>query len=56
MMSADQAWFPAAIGIGSNQQDPAEQIRRALAALHELPETRFVAHSASVPQSADGTG
>ena len=46
-MSADQAWFPAAIGIGSNQQDPAKQIHRALAALHELPDTRFMAHSAS---------
>jgi 2-amino-4-hydroxy-6-hydroxymethyldihydropteridine diphosphokinase len=35
-------WRPAYVGIGSNLEDPAGQVRRALAALAALPATRLV--------------
>lgn len=35
-----QHWRPAYIGVGSNLEDPAAQVQRALAALGELPQTR----------------
>jgi 2-amino-4-hydroxy-6-hydroxymethyldihydropteridine diphosphokinase len=34
-------WLPAYVGLGSNLDDPALQVRHALAALSELPETRL---------------
>lgn len=43
--SAQPAWVPAYIGVGSNLEDPAAQVRSALAALAELPESRLVAAS-----------
>jgi 2-amino-4-hydroxy-6-hydroxymethyldihydropteridine diphosphokinase len=38
-------WLPAYVGVGSNLSDPERQVRRALAALGELPDTRLVATS-----------
>jgi 2-amino-4-hydroxy-6-hydroxymethyldihydropteridine diphosphokinase len=38
-------WLPAYVGLGSNLADPAAQVRRALAALAELPDTRLVVSS-----------
>src|SRR5580700_4187971 len=38
-------WRPAYVGIGSNLDDPASQVRRALAALPGLPHTRLVLNS-----------
>jgi 2-amino-4-hydroxy-6-hydroxymethyldihydropteridine diphosphokinase len=38
-------WYPAYVGIGSNLDEPARQVRRALEALPELPQTRLVLHS-----------
>ena len=38
-------WRPAYVGIGSNLDEPAIQVRRALAALPELPQTRLVLNS-----------
>jgi 2-amino-4-hydroxy-6-hydroxymethyldihydropteridine diphosphokinase len=35
-------WHPAYVGLGSNLDEPASQVRRALAALRELPQTRLV--------------
>jgi 2-amino-4-hydroxy-6-hydroxymethyldihydropteridine diphosphokinase len=35
-------WFPAYVGIGSNLHDPPAQVRRALAMLATLPDTRLV--------------
>src|ERR1700690_836546 len=32
-------WHPAYVGLGSNLDDPAQQVRRALVALSELPRT-----------------
>jgi len=43
-MTAD-CWLPAYVGLGSNLDDPVAQVRRALAALVGLPQTRLVAHS-----------
>ena len=40
-----QSWQPAYVGLGSNLADPAEQIRRALAALGECPGCRLVRRS-----------
>jgi 2-amino-4-hydroxy-6-hydroxymethyldihydropteridine diphosphokinase len=34
-------WHPAYVGLGSNLDDPAQQVRRALVALSELPDTRL---------------
>jgi 2-amino-4-hydroxy-6-hydroxymethyldihydropteridine diphosphokinase len=45
-------WIPAYVGIGSNLQQPIEQVRRALEALAALPQTRLESRSAlygSVP-------
>jgi len=39
-------WIPAYIGLGSNLQEPAQQVRRALEALADLPATRLVLRSA----------
>ncbi len=44
-MTAKQHWTPAYIGVGSNLDDPAAQVNRALAALAELPDTCLVATS-----------
>ena len=38
-------WQSAYVGIGSNLDQPELQVRRALAALDELPDTRVVLHS-----------
>jgi 2-amino-4-hydroxy-6-hydroxymethyldihydropteridine diphosphokinase len=38
-------WIPAYVGLGSNQDDPAAQVRRALRSLASLPQTRLVRHS-----------
>jgi 2-amino-4-hydroxy-6-hydroxymethyldihydropteridine diphosphokinase len=35
-------WYPAYVGLGSNLDEPATQVRRALTALAELPQTRLV--------------
>jgi len=35
-------WHPAYVGIGSNLDEPASQVRRALAGLRGLPQTRLV--------------
>lgn len=35
-------WYPAYLGVGSNLDHPAEQVRRAFAKLSELPQTRVV--------------
>ncbi len=35
-------WHPAYLGVGSNLDDPAEQVRRAFAKLADLPQTRVV--------------
>jgi 2-amino-4-hydroxy-6-hydroxymethyldihydropteridine diphosphokinase len=43
-MTADR-WLPAYVGLGSNLDDPVAQVRRALAALAGLPQTRLVARS-----------
>jgi 2-amino-4-hydroxy-6-hydroxymethyldihydropteridine diphosphokinase len=40
-------WVPAYVGVGSNLDGPAEQVRRALQALAGLPETRCIACSSS---------
>lgn len=40
-------WVPAYVGIGSNQGDPARQVREAALALDSLTETRLVAVSSS---------
>lgn len=45
-MSSGPVWFPAYIGVGSNLQDPAQQVRAALALLAELVDSRVVACSA----------
>jgi 2-amino-4-hydroxy-6-hydroxymethyldihydropteridine diphosphokinase len=39
---AAPVWQPAYVGIGSNLDDPREQVQRALAALAELPGSRLV--------------
>jgi 2-amino-4-hydroxy-6-hydroxymethyldihydropteridine diphosphokinase len=38
-------WRPAYVGIGSNLQEPAEEVRRALEHLKTLRDTRFIVHS-----------
>jgi len=35
-------WLPTYVGLGSNLSDPEQQVRRALTALGELPDTRLV--------------
>ena len=40
-----QAWVPAYIGLGSNLDDPLAHVRRALAELAALPDTRLVVRS-----------
>ena len=39
-------WHPAYVGIGSNLDEPAGQVGRALAALADMPQSRLVAQSA----------
>ena len=39
-------WIPAYVGVGSNLNDPAQQVRRAFAALEQIPDTRLVSTSA----------
>ncbi len=39
-------WYPAYVGVGSNLDQPALQVRRALSALERLARTRLVARSA----------
>ena len=41
-MSIPLMWIPACIGIGSNQDGPAEQVRTALRALTGLEQTRLI--------------
>jgi len=38
-------WYPAYVGIGSNLDEPARQVRGALSALSGLPQTRLVSQS-----------
>jgi 2-amino-4-hydroxy-6-hydroxymethyldihydropteridine diphosphokinase len=38
-------WLPTYVGLGSNLSDPEQQVRRALTALGELPDTRLVVAS-----------
>jgi 2-amino-4-hydroxy-6-hydroxymethyldihydropteridine diphosphokinase len=38
-------WLPAYVGVGSNLSNPEQQVRRALAALAGLPETKCIAVS-----------
>lgn len=38
-------WLPAYVALGSNLDDPARQVRRAIDALGDLPGTRLVLHS-----------
>lgn len=38
-------WIPAYVGLGSNQDDPAAQVQRALRSLASLPRSRLVLHS-----------
>jgi 2-amino-4-hydroxy-6-hydroxymethyldihydropteridine diphosphokinase len=45
-MTGQPPWIPAYIGLGSNLDDPARQVRAALALLGELPDSRVVATSA----------
>ena len=45
-VTAAPRWLPAYVGLGSNLSDPERQVRRALAALGELPDTRLVVASA----------
>jgi 2-amino-4-hydroxy-6-hydroxymethyldihydropteridine diphosphokinase len=45
VVAAPGRWLPAYVGIGSNLSDPATQVRRAVAALAALPDTRLVATS-----------
>jgi 2-amino-4-hydroxy-6-hydroxymethyldihydropteridine diphosphokinase len=40
-----ERWVPAYIGIGSNLQNPIEQIARGFAGLNDLPSSRLVARS-----------
>jgi 2-amino-4-hydroxy-6-hydroxymethyldihydropteridine diphosphokinase len=37
---AEQAWQPAYVGVGSNLNDPQQQVRRACEQLAQLPQTR----------------
>jgi len=46
-VTAAVRWLPAYVGVGSNLSDPAAQVRRALAALAELPGTVLIASSPS---------
>lgn len=43
--SERQIWIPACIGIGSNLDNPVDQVRRALAALEKIDATRLIAAS-----------
>lgn len=40
-----KVWVPAYVGVGSNLDDPLQQVRAALAQLAQLPECRLVLHS-----------
>ncbi len=42
---ATPRWQPAYVGVGSNLEGPQEQVRRALAALEQLPQSRLVVSS-----------
>jgi 2-amino-4-hydroxy-6-hydroxymethyldihydropteridine diphosphokinase len=42
-----RGWVPAYVGVGSNLDDPEEQVRSALEALGRIPETRCVVWSSS---------
>ena len=42
MVSLPELWIPAGIGIGSNQDDPVEQVSVALRALAGLPDTHLI--------------
>lgn len=44
-MTAAPTWVPAYIGLGSNLDDPPAQLRRALTALAQIPQTRLVTQS-----------
>jgi len=46
-MNSRVHWAPAYLGVGSNLDDPAAQVRRAMAAIDGLPRTRLVAVSRS---------
>ncbi|MEQ1802153.1 MAG: 2-amino-4-hydroxy-6-hydroxymethyldihydropteridine diphosphokinase [Gammaproteobacteria bacterium] len=47
-------WVPAYVGVGSNLDDPGEQVRTALEALGHIPDTRLVACSTSLRNPALG--
>jgi len=45
-MSERVRWIPAYVGIGSNLDEPLEQVRTAIAALARLPQSRLISISA----------
>ena len=45
MTAEPDYWSPAYVGIGSNLEDPASQVRQAIECLDDLPDTRRVAVS-----------
>src|ERR1700686_3233393 len=49
-------WHPAYIGIGSNLDEPAGQVRRALAALADVTQTRLLRQSSLFGSRPLGTG
>lgn len=49
-----RCWVPAYVGIGSNLDDPEQQVRAALEALSGLPDTRRISHSATLRNVALG--
>jgi 2-amino-4-hydroxy-6-hydroxymethyldihydropteridine diphosphokinase len=45
LVNAKLRWLPAYVGVGSNLADPEAQVRRALPALAELPDTKWIVSS-----------
>lgn len=55
-MTGGQAWRPAYIGIGSNLDDPAARVRRAVDSLRALPGCAAFAHSGLYRSAPMGPG
>jgi len=49
-----RSWVPAYVGVGSNLDDPEQQVQAALEALAGLPDTRRISHSATLRNAALG--
>jgi 2-amino-4-hydroxy-6-hydroxymethyldihydropteridine diphosphokinase len=49
-------WQPAYIGVGSNLHEPSSQVRRALASLGEIPDTRLILTSPLYSSAPLGPG